>query len=85
MSSTEGIEEKTHVLEVHHLHRLVHGLDDAPHVPSRLPHRHGRLDAAGDGVDAAGEAEQVERLALLADRIGSVDPRAVIVALLQRL
>jgi len=75
----------THALEVHRLHCFVHALDDARHVPRYLPHRHGRLDAARDGVEAACEAEQVKRLALLADRIGSVDPRAIIVALLQRL
>lgn len=77
--------EWTHALEVHCLHRFVHAFYDARHVPRHLSHRHGRLDPARDGVDAAREAEEVQRFALLADRIGGVYPRPVVVALLERL
>ena len=79
----EGGRGETHALEVHRLHRLIHTLHHARHVPRYLPHRHGRLYAACDGVEAAREAEEVERFALLADRIRGVDTRAVVVALLQ--
>jgi len=48
-----------------------------------VPHRHDRLDPARDGVDAARESEEVQRLALLADSVGRVYARAVVVALLQ--
>jgi hypothetical protein len=73
----------THALEVHRFHRFVHAFDDARHVPCHLSHCRGRLDSACDGVDAACEAEQVQRFALFADRIGGVYPRAVVVALLE--
>jgi len=75
----------THALEVHRLHRFVHAFYDARHVPRHLPHRHGRLDPARDGVDAACEAEEVQRFALLADRVGGVYPCPVVVTLLERL
>ena len=75
----------THTLEVHGFHRFVHAFDYARHVACHLAHRHGRLDAARYGVQAAREAQQVQRLALLADRVGGVYPCAVVVALLQRL
>ena len=77
--------EGTHALEVHRLHRFVHAFYDARHVPRHLPHRHGRLDPARDGVDAAREAEEVQRFALLADRVGGVYPCPVVVTLLERL
>lgn len=73
----------THALEVHRLHRFVHPFHDACHVPRHLSHRHGRLDPARDGVDAAREAEEVQRFALLADRIGCVYARPVVFTLLE--
>jgi len=76
---------ETHALEVHRLHGFVHAFYYARHVPRHLSHRHGRLDTARDRVDPACEAKEVQRLALLADRVGGVYPRAVGVALLERL
>jgi len=70
--------EGTHALEVHRLHRFVHAFYDARHVPRHLSHRHGRLDPAR-------EAEEVQRFALLADRVGGIYPYPVVVALLERL
>ena len=80
-----GRGEGTHALEVHALHRLVHALHDARHVARHLAHRDGGLHAARDRVDAAREAQEVQRLALLPDRVRGVYPRAVVVALLERL
>jgi hypothetical protein len=80
-----GGREETHALEVHRLHGFVHAFNDASHVPRHLPHRHGRLDTARDRVDPACEAEEVQGFALLADGVGGVYPRAVVVALLERL
>lgn len=81
----EGLGGVTHTLEVHGFHRFVHAFDYARHVACYLAHRYGRLDAASYGVQAAREAQQVQRLALLADCVGGVYPCAVVVALLQRL
>ena len=75
--------EGTYALEVHRLHGFVHAFYDARHIPRHLSHRHGRLDPARDGVEAAREAEEVQRFALLADRIGCVYPCAVVVTLLK--
>ena len=75
----------THPLEVHTLHRLVHALHHGRHVPGHLPHGHGGLDPAGDRVDPACEAQEVQGLVLLPDRVRGVYPRAIVVALLQSL
>ena len=66
----------THALLVHRLHRFVHAFHDARHVPRHLAHRHGRLDPAR-------EAEEVQRLVPLADRVRCIYPSSVIVALLK--
>jgi hypothetical protein len=84
-SGGKGKGGKTYALEVHGLHGFVHALYDARHVTRHLSHRHGRLDSARYGVDAAREAEEVQRLALLPDRIRGVYSRAVVIALLERL
>jgi hypothetical protein len=75
----------TNALEVHGFHCFVHAFDYACHVSRHLSHRSGCLHSARYGVDPAGESEQVERFGLFADRIGGVYPRAIVVALLQRL
>jgi hypothetical protein len=76
-------ERRTHAFEVHALHRLVHAAHDGRHVARDLAHRHRGLDAACDRGEPAREPQQVQRLALLANRIRRVDPRAVRIALLQ--
>lgn len=50
-----------------------------------LSHRDGCFDPGRDGVYSAAEAQEVERLVLLADRVGGVDLCAFGIALLQRL
>ena len=42
------------------------------HTACDLAHRHGRFDPARHGIDAATEAQQIQRLVLLADRVGRV-------------
>ena len=72
-----------HPLEVHILHCLVHSFDYRRHVSRHLAHRHCCLDAARDSVHATGEAEEIEGLGLLPDRIRGVYPCSVSVSLLQ--
>lgn len=77
--------ERTHLLQIHSFHRLVHPLDDVGHAARDLAHGDGGLHAAGDGIDPAPQAEEVEPLVLLADGVLGVDLGDVGVALLDRL
>lgn len=56
-----------------------------PGRTAHLTHRDGRLDPRTDGVDPAAQAEEVEALVLLPDRVGGVDLGAFGVALLEGL
>ena len=74
-----------HLFQIHGFHGAFHPAHDAGHAARYLPHRHGGLDPAGDGVDPRAEAEEVEFLVLLADRVLGVDLGDVGVVLLDGL
>jgi hypothetical protein len=75
----------THPLQVHALHRFVHALDDAAHAVCDCPHCHGSFNATRHCVNARRQAEEVETLGLLPDRVLGIDARTLGVALLERL
>ena len=58
--------------QVHGLHSAIEATNDVGHTACDLAHRHGRFDPARHGIDAATEAQQIQRLVLLADRVGRV-------------
>jgi hypothetical protein len=74
-----------YLFEIHALHGGIHAFDYVCHTARYLPHRHRRLYTRAHGVYSGREAEEVEVLVLLADRILGVDFGDVGVVLLDRL
>ncbi len=79
------MQRKTHLFQIHGLHRRIHALDYTGHAARHLPHGDGRLHPAADGIDSAGQAEEVEPFVLLADGVLGVDFGDVAVVLLDGL
>ena len=75
----------SYLLQIHTLHRRIHALDHIRHAARDLPHRHRRLYFGAHGIYSRREAQKVEVLVLLANRILGVDFGDVGVVLLDRL
>ena len=74
-----------YLLQIHTLHRTIHSLHHIRHTPSNLPHGNSRLYPGSHRIDPRRQAQEVQILILLANRILGVDFRYVAVVLLDSL